>query len=84
MEGITFAEFLRQMGFEGLLDQETGQIADDKIPATSQFLNRMLSLKLDMQEKVFDAFIARMEEKVEIAASRGEDFSLLKAIGGGA
>ncbi len=72
VKGITLDEFLSQMGFEGLLDQETGQISEDKIPATSQFLNRLLSLKLDMQERVFDAFIARMEEKVDLAASRGE------------
>ena len=60
------------MGLTGILDQATGKIPDTKMPPTRQFLNRMLSLKLDMQEKAFAAFIERMEQKIETAIERGE------------
>lgn len=72
LEGISFNEFLRQTGLENIIDEDTNRIAEDRMPDTSTFLNRMLSLKLDMQEKVFDAFMLRMEEKVEMAVERGE------------
>ena len=72
LEGISFQEFLRQTGLENIIDEETNRIAEDRMPDTRTFLNRMLSLKLDMQEKVFDAFMLRMEEKVEMAVERGE------------
>lgn len=72
LDGISFAEFLRQTGLESIIDEETNRIAEDRMPDTRTFLNRMLSLKLDMQEKVFDAFMLRMEEKVEMAVERGE------------
>lgn len=72
LEGINFTEFLRQTGLESIIDEETNRIAEDRMPDTRTFLNRMLSLKLDMQEKVFDAFMLRMEEKVEMAVERGE------------
>ena len=70
--GINFTEFMQQMGLTGILDQATGKIPDTKMPPTRQFLNRMLSLKLDMQEKAFAAFIERMEQKIETAIERGE------------
>ena len=70
--GINFMEFLRQTGLEGIVDENTGQIAEKKMPETRLFLNRMLSLTLDMQDRVFAAFIERMEEKIEVAAQRGE------------
>ena len=66
-----FNEFLRQMGLEDIVDKDTGQIAEAKYPPTRQFLNRLLSLTLDMQERVFQAFIDRMEANVETAARMG-------------
>lgn len=67
-----FASMLQQMGLEGILDPNTGQLAEGKMPPVSKFLNRMLSLKLDTQVEVFDAFITRMEQKIETAVERGE------------
>lgn len=72
VEGIKFLDFLHQTGLADIVDKDTGSIAEDKYPTTRLFLNRMLSLTLDMQTKVFDAFIERMEQKVDIAAQRGE------------
>lgn len=72
IKDFDFYDFLAQTGLEGLVSEDTGRIAEDKIPDTRLFLNRMLSLKIDMQNATFDAFIQRMEEKVEIAIARGE------------
>lgn len=71
LPGVQFDEFLRQLGLEDIVDKETGQIAEAKYPPTRQFLNRMLSLTLDMQERTFGAFIERMEARVEDAARMG-------------
>lgn len=71
VSGLTLPVLLRQMGLENIVD-ENNQFVESKFPPTSQFLNRMLSLTLDVQDTVFHAFIARMEEKVEVAISRGE------------
>lgn len=72
LEGINFQDFLHQTGLEDIIDNETNQLSESKMPETRLFLNRMLSLTLDMQNKVFDAFLARMDEKVSVAQKRGE------------
>jgi hypothetical protein len=71
LSGISFQDFTEQTGLE-MVDEKTGQIIQSKIPNTRLFLNRMLSLKLDMQEKVFEAFTNLMEEKVRVAVERGQ------------
>jgi tRNA G10 N-methylase Trm11 len=71
ISGVNFNDMLTQLGLEDIVNKDTGQIAENKFPPTPQFLNRMLSLSLDMQEKVFTAFATRMEEQVELAAQRG-------------
>ena len=70
--GLSFAEFTKQTGLDNMVNPNTGQLAESNLPSTGQFLNRMLSLTLDMQDKVFNAFIARMEEKIDVAIQRGE------------
>lgn len=72
VEGVEFNELLQQLGLKDMLHPETKAITESKIPEVRQFLNRLLSLKLDMQEKVFGAFIGRMEEIIEEASQRGE------------
>lgn len=67
-----FMDMLEQMGLTDIVDPNTGQIAETKTPPVSKFLNRMLSLKLETQEQVFDAFLMRMEQQVEAAIERGE------------
>lgn len=57
-----------QMGLK-LRDKE-GQPLQDKPPIT-QFLNRLLSLKLDLQQAVFDAFSERLDAIIETKLSAG-------------
>lgn len=72
LAGISFQDFLRQTGLEDIMDTDTNSLVESKMPSTRLFLNRMLSLTLDMQNKVFDAFLERMDEKVMVAQERGE------------
>lgn len=53
-----------------LLD-ENGSLNESKIPAIPQFLNRLLSLKTDMQNSVFGEFEKRLIETVEYAKQHG-------------
>jgi hypothetical protein len=72
VKGLSFQDFMMQMGLEDIVNPDNGKIAEDKMPDVRKFLNRLLSLKLDTQQVVFDAFIERMEEKIDTAAQRGE------------
>lgn len=69
--GLVFNDLLSQLGLKKLVNPE-GKIVEDEIPGVRQFLNRLLSLNIETQHIVFDAFITRMEDLVEIAAERGE------------
>jgi hypothetical protein len=72
LDGLDFNELMTQLGLDDLVDPMTGSIPEEKYPPTQQFLNRMLSLTLEMQGKVFDAFLAIMEEQVNVAMQTGE------------
>jgi hypothetical protein len=72
IEGVNFQELLQQLGLKDMINAETRQIVESKVPGVRQFLNRLLSLSLEMQDKVFGAFIARMEQTIEEANQRGE------------
>lgn len=69
-DGLDFAELRQQMGLDNLVDQN-GVLNTSKIPEVPQFLNRLLSLTTDMQDKVFDAFERRLIEAVEYAQQNG-------------
>ena len=60
---LPFHDVAKQMGLN-LLD-ENGGLSESKIPTIPQFLNRLLSLKTDMQNAVFDEFEKRLVEAVE-------------------
>jgi P-loop containing NTP hydrolase pore-1/C-terminal domain on Strawberry notch homologue len=51
-----------QMGLK-LIDDKTGSLRSD-LPPVTQFLNRILSLDIDTQNRVFDAFFERVEQNV--------------------
>ncbi len=72
IEGLDFNDLLQQLGLKDMVNKDTNQITESKIPEVRQFLNRLLSLKLETQELVFHGFISRMEEIIEQAAERGE------------
>lgn len=65
---IGLDDFQRQTGLK-LLDKE-GNLKND-LPPITQFLNRLLSLKTDTQNLVFDAFDSRLQQTVERAVSQG-------------
>ena len=65
------ADLLEQMGLSGIIDKDTNQIAEDKIPQVTQFLNRLMSLRIDTQGKVFDLFLAELEQQIEVAKQMG-------------
>jgi len=66
---LSFHDVTKQMGLN-LLD-ENASLSESKIPAIPQFLNRLLSLKTDMQNAVFGEFERRLVEAVEYAKQRG-------------
>ena len=66
---LVFNDVTKQMGLR-LLD-ENGTLNEGSIPAIPQFLNRLLSLKTDMQNAVFNQFETRLVEAVEYAKQNG-------------
>jgi hypothetical protein len=69
-QGLTPDVLTKQMGLSGVVD-DNGGINVSKIPDVPQFLNRLLSLKLDMQDKVFNAFDRLMEDNINAARAAG-------------
>jgi len=68
VDGITLAEFQEQTGLE-LVDKE-GQLRQD-LPEITQFLNRVLSMKIEKQNQVFGQYESRLEAKVRQAIADG-------------
>jgi antirestriction protein ArdC/predicted RNA methylase len=66
---LSFREVTTQMGLS-LID-ENGALVQGKIPKVPQFLNRLLSLKTDKQNQVFELFEHRLVEAVEYAKQQG-------------
>lgn len=66
---LSFNEVTKQMGLN-LFDHE-GKFNEYRIPNVPQFLNRLLSLKTDMQNAVFDAFEQRLIDTVAYAKQQG-------------
>ncbi|MGO9566162.1 MAG: strawberry notch-like NTP hydrolase domain-containing protein, partial [Desulfomonilaceae bacterium] len=66
---LPFQDLAKQMGLN-LLD-ENGSLSESKIPSIPQFLNRLLSLKTDMQNAVFAEFEKRLVEAVEYSKQQG-------------
>ena len=78
---LSFQDVTKQMGLN-LIDTD-GAFNESKIPGVPQFLNRLLSLKTDMQNAVFGEFEERLIEAVEYAKQRGlydEGLQTIKAL----
>lgn len=69
--GLDFLDLTDQMGLDNLIDPKTGGLSDTKLPEIPQFLNRLLSLRIDSQGALFDAFAERMDELVQSAIEAG-------------
>lgn len=73
IEGMGWTDLVEQrMGLDNLVDKRTGTLLDEKIPKLTQFMNRILSLEVNEQNQMFDAFHDRMRRAIELAASKGE------------
>lgn len=78
---LSFLDVSTQMGLN--LFDENGSFSESKIPNIPQFLNRLLSLKTDMQNEVFNEFEDRLIEAVEYSKQHGlydEGLQTLKAL----
>ena len=70
IDGLTFSDLCEEMGLQ--LEGEDGGLNVSKIPSVPQFLNRLLCLKVERQNQVFEAFISRMEAAIDRARQAGE------------
>jgi len=69
IEGMSLDSFAAQTGLK-LVDKETGQLRPD-LPEVTQFLNRLLSMEVDEQNRTFDAFSKRIDEVIAAHAAAG-------------
>lgn len=58
--------------FNSLVDPETRELKEDRIPDVSQFLNRILMSRVDVQNELFDEFVGNMTRKIENAKASGK------------
>ena len=70
VEGVSVDDFAQQMGLK--MKDERGNFNQELEPSVKTFLNRMLNLKVDAQNKVFDAFFERLTDRLDQARQRGE------------
>ena len=76
IHGLDFATVTDAMGLNGMVDK-TGNLNDTKMPDIPKFLNRILSLDIELQNKVFGTFYERLEKNVDKAIADGTlDFGL--------
>src|SRR3990167_6332724 len=68
---LKFSEVTSAMGLNNLIDQRTGALNESRLPQIPQFLNRLLSLTVEMQDEVFDEFSKHMEELIAKAMENG-------------
>lgn len=68
---VPWTTLTERMGLRGLINPETGQVNESRLPDVPQFLNRLLSLEVDEQNAVFEAFQVRMDQIIEAAAAAG-------------
>ena len=69
VEGIGLDDLEQQMGLK-LLNPADGSMSRE-LPPMTQFLNRLLSLKVDTQNRLFNAFDQRLSDTIERAAAAG-------------
>jgi hypothetical protein len=73
IEGLSHSEVMKQLGFTPKEDEGKSS-SKQKLPDAppmGQFLNRLLSLRVEMQNKVFDAYERRLKDTVEQAVREG-------------
>jgi predicted RNA methylase len=68
--GITMNEFVEETGMDRLIDDTTGAL-NKNLPEITQFLNRILNLKIERQNALFGEFAKRLNIKVAQAIENG-------------
>lgn len=68
---FSLREFAEQMGFAKLVNEQGG-LNNNAIPDIPQFMNRILSLEVEMQNDLFDMFTERFNKILDAARDRGE------------
>ena len=71
VEEFSWSDVTDKLGFDRLLDK-TGNINESHLPTIPQFLNRILTLEYEVQNRMFTAFTDRMDRAIEMAAAKGE------------
>ncbi|MEM1298091.1 MAG: strawberry notch family protein [Pseudomonadota bacterium] len=66
---VDLATFIEITGLDRILDANGGLSED--LPPMRRFLNRLLALKIDMQNRIFDEFFAIVAARVEAARQAG-------------
>lgn len=77
---LEFSAVTREMGLNGLINEETGALNESKLPDITRFLNRLLSLTVERQDEVFQEFETRLTELIEIAIQNGSYDSGLQTL----
>jgi hypothetical protein len=70
VEGMSFNAVTTELGLDGMID-DNGALNQSKLPDVPQFLNRLLSVTVESQGRLFDAFVARLEARVDAAIAAG-------------
>jgi len=68
--GMNISEFAQQTGLR-LINEKDGSLNETAIPPIPTFLNRLLSMKLDYQQEVFDHFSERLDRNIRSAMENG-------------
>ncbi len=71
VDGMTMGEFMDMTGLNNIIDKETGALNVTNLPEINQFLNRILNMKIDVQNKMFSEFAKRLNIKVAQAMENG-------------
>jgi len=68
LKSVSLEDFQRMTGLE-LVDQD-GSLKED-LPPITRFLNRLLALKIAVQNTIFDEFLALIETRIQAARDAG-------------
>ena len=73
IEGLHEDEVMRQLGYRKSeeIEGKRRQPKEFETPPMTQFLNRLLSLRVGMQSQLFDAFDERLKRTIEAAEQHG-------------
>jgi strawberry notch-like protein/NTP hydrolase family protein/inorganic pyrophosphatase-like protein/ADP-ribosyltransferase-like protein len=73
VDGIGLDDFERQTGLRLQTKDKDGRVTGitTQLPEITQFLNRLLSMKIDMQNRVFQSFSDRLDSVIEARKEAG-------------